>query len=110
MLVYIYILVWEPSAPQVTKSYCCRLPALKLFTRKLTKLSLFKSTRDCNFIDIDVNMLAYNFIYIDINMLSYNFIYIDINMLSYNFIYVDINMLSYNFIYTAETKTIKCPR
>jgi len=41
---FIYILAWEPSASQVTKSYSCRLPALERFYRE-TKFSLLKLTQ-----------------------------------------------------------------
>ena len=40
---YYQILVWEPSAAEVTKSYFLRLPALERFYPE-TKFSLFKST------------------------------------------------------------------
>ena len=40
---FIYILAWEPSAAQVTKSYSSRLPAPGRFYWK-TKFSLLKST------------------------------------------------------------------
>ena len=37
---FIYILVWEPSAAKVTKSYSRRLPALERFYRALKSVLL----------------------------------------------------------------------